>query len=99
MAAVVVDGIKNDHRMTIRWDATMPSLYLLYRQGESRSPIAWATARMAALFVKHFPCRLTGVHAPEALPQEVRRAILRDARARGFRITRRVAAHRPSKRS
>ena len=90
MAAVVVDGIKDDHRMTIRWDATMPSLYLLYRQGESRPPIAWATARMAALFVKHFPCRLTGVHAPEALPQEVRRAILRDVRTRGFRIVKRV---------
>jgi len=70
----------------------MPSLYLLYRQGELRSPIAWATARMASLFVKHFPRNLIGVHAPEALPQEIRRAILRDARARGFRIVKRVTA-------
>jgi uncharacterized protein YbjT (DUF2867 family) len=96
-AAVVVEGVKAGRRMTIRWDATMPSLSLLYRQGELRSPIAWATARMASLFVKHFPRDLTGVHAPEALPQEVRRAILRDARARGFRLVKHVTvrARRP----
>ncbi|MCP9473358.1 MAG: saccharopine dehydrogenase NADP-binding domain-containing protein [Nitrospira sp.] len=89
-AAVVVEGVKAGRRMSIRWDATMPSLSLLYRQGELRSPIAWATARMASLFVKHFPRNLTGVHAPEALPQEVRRAILRDVRMRGFRIVKHV---------
>jgi len=94
-AAVVVEGIKDDRRMTIRWDATMPSLYLLYRKGELRSPIAWATARMASLFVKHFPLHLAGVHAPEALPQQTRRAILRDARARGFRVVRRVISRAP----
>lgn len=88
-AAVVVEGVKAGRRMTIRWDATMPSLSLLYRQGELRSPIAWATARMTSLFVKHFPRDLTGVYAPEALPREVRRAILRDARAGGFRIVKR----------
>jgi len=93
-AAVVVEGVKDGRRMTIRWDATMPSLYLLYRRGELRSPIAWATARMASLFVKHFPRDLSGVHAPEALPQEVRRAILRDVRARGFRIVKRVTARK-----
>jgi hypothetical protein len=91
-AAVVVKGVKAGRRMTIRWDATMPSLSQLYRQGELRSPIAWATARMASLFVKHFPRDLIGVHAPEALPQEVRRAILRDARARGFSLVKRVTA-------
>ncbi len=96
-AAVVVEGVKAGRRMTIRWDVTMPSLSLLYRQGELRSPIAWATARMASLFVKHFPRDLTGVHTPEALPQEVRRAILRDVRARGFRIVKHVTvrARRP----
>ncbi|MBH0193439.1 MAG: hypothetical protein HP492_17075 [Nitrospira sp.] len=94
-AAVVVEGFKDNRRMTIRWDATMPSLYLLCRQGELRSPIAWATAGMAALFVKHFPRHLAGVHAPEALPREIRRAILRDARARGFRIVKRVTLRAP----
>lgn len=91
-AAVVVEGVKDGRRMTIRWDAAMPSLSQLSRQGELRSPIAWATARMASLFVKHFPRRFTGVHAPEELPQEVRRAILRDARARGFRLVTRAAS-------
>jgi uncharacterized protein YbjT (DUF2867 family) len=94
-AAVVVEGIKDTRRMTIRWDATMPSLSQLYRQGELRSPIAWATARMTSLFVKHFPPHFTGVHAPEALPQEIRRAILRDARARGFRIVKHVTRRTP----
>jgi hypothetical protein len=50
---------------------------------------------MASLFVKHFPLHFTGVHAPEALPQEIRRAILRDARARGFRIVKRVTLRAP----
>jgi hypothetical protein len=94
-AAVVVEGVKDGRRMTIRWDATMPSLYLLYRRGELRSPIAWATARMVSLFVKHFPRDLFGIHAPEALPRDVRRAILRDARARGFRIVKRVTSRAP----
>lgn len=97
-AAVVVEGVKAGRRMTIRWDAAMPSLSRLYRQGELRPPIAWAMARMASLFVKHFPRDLIGVHAPEALPQEIRRAILRDARARGFRLVKHVTvrARRPS---
>jgi len=94
-AAVVVEGVKDGRRMTIRCDATMPSLYLLRRQGELRSPIAWATARMASLFVKHFPRHLAGVHVPETLPGEIRRAILRDAGVRGFRIVRRVISRAP----
>ena len=89
-ATVVVDGVKDGRPMTICRAATMPSLYLLCRQGELRSPIAWATAHMASLFVKHFPRGLIGVHPPEALPQKVRRAILRDAHRRGFRIVKRV---------
>lgn len=97
-AAVVVEGVKDGRRITIRWDATMPSLSQLYRHGELRPPIAWATARMAALFIKHFPRQLPGVHVPEALPQEVRRAILRDARARGFRLARRVLSRVPRQR-
>jgi hypothetical protein len=68
----------------------MPSLHTLYRHGHLRSPIAWATAQMMALFVKHFPKDLLGVHPPEEWPAEVRRAILRDAHARGMRIVRRI---------
>lgn len=96
-AAVVVTGVKAGRPMTVRWDVTMPSLHTLYRRGHLRSPIAWATAQMMALFVKHFPKDLLGVHPPEEWPVEVRRAILRDARARGMRVVMRIgrpAAHR-----
>jgi threonine dehydrogenase-like Zn-dependent dehydrogenase len=91
-AAVVVQGIRDNRRTVVRWDATVPSLYQLRRQGLCCSPIAWATAQMTALFVKHFPRDLFGVHPPEVLPGEIRLAILRDARVRGIRIVKRVAA-------
>lgn len=91
-AAVVVEGVKDDRVTTVRWDVTMPSLYQLYRQGQLRSPIAWATAEMTSIFVKHFPSKAFGVHPPEALASPVRRAILHDARTRGFRIVKRVSS-------
>jgi hypothetical protein len=89
-AAVIVEGIKQERPTTVRWDAMVPSLFQLRRQGLLCSPIAWATAQMASAFIKHFPRELRGVHAPESLPGEIRRAILRDARAGGFRMTRRI---------
>ena len=94
-AAVIVEGMKDEQLTTIRWDVMIPSLFQLRRQGLLCSPIAWATAQMAALFVKHFPRDQFGVHPPESLPVEIRRAILRDARARGFRVTKRVKSHVP----
>jgi len=92
-AAVIVEGIKRERPTTVRWDVMVPSLFQLRRQGLLCSPIAWATAQMAALFIKHFPREISGVHPPESLPIEVRRVILRDARARGFRVTRRIRSH------
>ena len=89
-AAIVVAGVRRGRPLMVRWDASVPSLHTLHRQGHLRPPIAWATAQMMALFVKHFPGNLVGVHTPEALPIEVRRAILRDARARGLRIAKRI---------
>jgi len=89
-AAIVVTGVRRGRPVMVRWDASVPSLHTLHRQGHLRPPIAWATAQMMALFVKHFPRDLVGVHTPEALPIEVRRAILRDARARGLRIAKRI---------
>jgi hypothetical protein len=50
---------------------------------------------MAALFIKHFPRDTPGVHPPECLPIEIRRAILRDVRARGFRVVKRMHTHAP----
>jgi hypothetical protein len=95
-AAVIVEGIKNERLTTVRWDAMVPSLFQLRRQGLLCSPIAWATAQMAALFIRHLPRELSGVHSPESLPLEIRRAIVRDAVDRGFRVTKRLKSHMPS---
>ncbi|MCX5720843.1 MAG: saccharopine dehydrogenase NADP-binding domain-containing protein [Nitrospirae bacterium] len=97
-AAVVVTGLKQGRPTLIRWDATMPSLHLLRRRKLLCSPIAWATAEMAALFVKHFPRTQSGVHPPEAFPAEIRRAILRDAKSRGIQLVKRITALPPTKR-
>jgi hypothetical protein len=86
-AAVVVRGVKNETPMLIRWDAAFPTLYQIRLQRMHTTPVAYATAHMAALFVRHFPRELAGVYPPEALPAETRQAILADARARGFRLT------------
>lgn len=96
-AAVVAEGVRQGRPTTIRWDVTVPSLYQLRLQGQLRSPIAWATAEMTALFVKHFPSASFGVHTPETLAAPVRRAILRGARARGIRLVKRVTVRRPAK--
>jgi hypothetical protein len=97
-AAVIVEGTKHDQPTLVRWDATVPSLYLLRRRGLFCSPIAWATAEIAALFVKHFPRKLLGVHPPEACPAEIRRAILRDARFRGIHLSKRITFSPPETR-
>jgi hypothetical protein len=94
-AAVIVEGLRQERPTTIRWDVMVPSLFQLRRRGLLCSPIAWATAQMAALFIKHFPRELAGVHPPESLPVTIRRAILRDARARGVCVTKRVQSHAP----
>jgi hypothetical protein len=97
-AAVIVEGTKQDQPVLIRWDATVPSLYLLRRRGLLCSPIAWATAELAALFVKHFPRKLLGVHPPEAFPAKIRRAILRDVRSRDILLVKRITSGPPKKR-
>ena len=90
-AAVIVRGVKNDEPIEVRWDASFPTLYQLRVRGLHASPIAYATANVAALFVKHFPreiersaCRRGGC------PAEVRAAILADARARGIGLKMKV---------
>ena len=89
-AAVLVRGGKNDQPLLIRWDASFPTLYQIRLRGMLTTPIAYATAHLAALFIKHFPRELAGVYAPAALPAETRQAILADVRARDFRITLKV---------
>ncbi len=89
-AAVIVRGVKNDEPIEVRWDASFPTLYQLRVRGQHASPIAYATANVAALFVKHFPRELSGVLPPGQLPGEVRAAILADARARGIGLKMRI---------
>src|SRR5260370_18990073 len=56
------------------------------RQGKFTTAVAYATAHMAALFIKYFPRELAGVFAPEMLPPETRRAILAGIRNNSIRI-------------
>jgi saccharopine dehydrogenase (NAD+, L-lysine-forming) len=89
-AAVVVRGRKGERHALVRWDASFPSLHQIRRREVYTSPIAWATAHMAALFVKHFPRDLPGVYPPEALPVATRQAILSGAGAYGIRVEKRL---------
>jgi len=84
--AAIVHGIKSEQPTVLRWDVAVPSLFQIRRQGFQRSPIAWATATMTSLFVKHFPRDEAGVFPPEQLPPALRRAILAGARARGIHV-------------
>jgi hypothetical protein len=86
-AAVLVRGVKDDQRLLIRWDVSFPTLYQIRGRGLTSTPIAYATAHLAAIFIKHFPRGSAGVIDPATLPADTRRAILADARSRDFRIT------------
>jgi len=85
-AAVIVRGVKKDEPVEARWDASFPTLYQLRLRGLHATPIAYATANVASLFIKHFPRDMSGVHPPGGLPAEVRQAILADARTRGISL-------------
>jgi saccharopine dehydrogenase (NAD+, L-lysine forming) len=95
-AAVLVKGVKHgqkaDQHLLIRSDCTFPTLYQIRQQGRLTTPVAYATAHIAALFIKFFFRKLAGVFAPETLPEETRRAILSAIRAGNIRITNKVAA-------
>jgi hypothetical protein len=84
--AVLVRGVKKELPLLFRWDLTFPTLYQIRLRGMLTTPIAYATAQMAALFVKHFPRQLAGVYPPEALPARTRQAILAEARTRQIRM-------------
>jgi hypothetical protein len=89
-AAVLVRGVKKEQPVLIRWDAEFPSLYQIRQRGMASTPVAWATAHLASLFVKHFPREEAGVFPPEALPAEIRQKILADAKSRGIRLAMKV---------
>lgn len=92
--AVLVEGVHGEQRKRLRWDAAFPSLYQIRVLGLPVTPIAWASAHMAALFIKHLP-RTSGVFPPEALSVATRQAILADVRASTIRLTKRVRVIRP----
>ncbi|HME12746.1 MAG TPA: saccharopine dehydrogenase NADP-binding domain-containing protein [Candidatus Acidoferrum sp.] len=93
-AAVLVFGVKRgrteDQRLLVRTDCTFPTLYQIRRQGRFTTPVAYATAHVASLFIKLFPRDLAGVLAPEQLPVDTRRAIIAGIRKHSVRITHRV---------
>lgn len=84
--AILMRGVKNDQPLELRWDCSFPTLYQIRQQGLFTTPVAYATAHVAALFVKHLPKDFVGVHPPEALIPEVRRAILKDVRSHDIRV-------------
>jgi saccharopine dehydrogenase-like protein len=90
-ATVLVSGIKRgkkeDLHLLIRTDCMFPTLYQIRQQGLFTTPVAYATAHVAALFIKFFPRDLAGVFAPEMLPVQMRRAIVAGIRAHSVRIT------------
>jgi saccharopine dehydrogenase (NAD+, L-lysine-forming) len=86
-AAVLVRGVKDEQPLLVRWDASFPTLYQIRRRGQVSTPISYATAHLAALFIKHFPRDSAGVIGPATLPMEARRAILSEARSRDVRIS------------
>ena len=95
-AAVVVRGMKQDDQVEVRYDALFPSLFQIRQRGLALSPISYATAQMAALFVKHFPRELAGVFPPGAIPLEDRQAILKDLKSRGIRLAAKITKKKAS---
>jgi Saccharopine dehydrogenase NADP binding domain len=93
-AAVLVRGVqrgsKEDVHVLIRSDVLFPSLYTIRRRGLFTTPVAFATAHVAAQFVKNFPREESGVFAPESLPAEIRREILAGIRSQGLKILHKV---------
>ncbi len=95
-AAVLVRGVKRgakeDQHLLIRTDAMFPTLYQIRQQGRYTTPVAYATAHAAALFIKYFRREEAGVFAPEMLPAETRREIISGIRAHSVRITHKTTA-------
>jgi hypothetical protein len=95
-AAVLVRGVKRgkgnkeDERWLVRTDCHFPTLYQIRQQGLYTTPVAYATAHVAALFIKNFPRDVKGVFAPETLPDDTRRAIIAGIRNNNVKITQKI---------
>ncbi|HET6930691.1 MAG TPA: saccharopine dehydrogenase NADP-binding domain-containing protein, partial [Candidatus Acidoferrum sp.] len=99
-ASVIVIGVKHspkeDQRLSIRSDVIFPTLYQIRRQGKFNTPVAYATAHVAALFIKFYPREIEGVFPPEALPVQVRRAILAGVKKNGVKMAHKVTPLKPA---
>src|ERR1700680_2630432 len=95
-AAVVVRGVKKDDPTEVRCDAIFPSLYQIRQRGLALSPVSYATAQLASLFIKHFPRDSAGVFPPGSIPLENRQAIFKDLKARGIAVTIKITKKKPS---
>jgi len=99
-AVVLTTGTKRranqEQRLLIRTDCIFPTLYQIRQQGLYTTPVAYATAHVAALFIKFFPRDLAGVFPPEALPVETRRSIIAGIRKHSVRINHRTNVLRNS---
>jgi saccharopine dehydrogenase (NAD+, L-lysine-forming) len=97
-AAVLARGVrrgpKKDEDLLIRTDALFPTLYQIRQQGLYTTPVAYATAHVAALFIRHFPLEQPGVFAPEQLPLSARRAIIAGIRTHSVKITHKTSVVR-----
>jgi hypothetical protein len=95
-AAVLVQGVKrgkgnaDDERLLVRTDCNFPTLYQIRQQDLYTTPVAYATAHVAAHFIKNFPRDLKGVFSPETLPPETRRAIIAGIRNNKVKITQKI---------
>jgi hypothetical protein len=98
-ASTIVTGIKRgrkeDQHLSIRSDALFPTLYQIRRQGRITTPVAYATAHVADMFIKFLPDEGEGVYPPEALPAKVRRLILAGVRKHGVTITHKITLLEP----
>ena len=95
-AAVIVRGVKQDRPIEVRYDALFPTLYQIRQRGLALSPISYATAQMASLFIKHFPRDSAGVFPPGSIPLEDRQAIFKDLKSRGIQVITKITKKKQS---
>src|SRR5580692_1823954 len=95
-AAVIVRGVKQDRPIEVRYDALFPTLYQIRQRGLALSPVSYATAQMASLFIKHFPRESAGVFPPGLIPLEDRQAIFKDLKSRGIQVITKITKKKQS---
>ncbi|HEY2820728.1 MAG TPA: saccharopine dehydrogenase NADP-binding domain-containing protein [Candidatus Acidoferrum sp.] len=83
-------GNNDDELLLVRTDCNFPTLYQIRQQNLYTTPVAYATAHVAALFIKNLPKDLKGVFAPESLPPDTRRAIIAGIRNNKVKITQKI---------